>query len=287
MTRTADDHLLSADGVTVRFGGLTALDDVGLRVAPGTVAGLIGPNGAGKTTLFNVLSGVLRPDSGTLTWKGKPLPGRGPHRLARAGIARTFQGLNLFPTMTVLENVVTGADRLARGGPLSLVTGLGRHARDERELRTRALASLDRFGVADHAHRLPGTLPYGVQKHVALARACVADPDLLLLDEPASGLSARETDALADRIRDLRRSMAVVLVEHHMDLVMAVCDHIVVLDFGRVISTGTPERVRSDPAVTRAYLGEPAADSTHAPRAAPADASRTAPADHTDDGAAR
>ncbi|WP_306366578.1 ABC transporter ATP-binding protein [Nocardiopsis sp. CC223A] len=255
MTTTATEHLLTAEGITVRFGGLTALDDVGLRVPPGGVTGLIGPNGAGKTTLFNVLSGILRPTAGTLTWKGGPPPGRKPHHLARAGIARTFQGLNLFPLMTVLENVVAGADRLARGGPLSLVTGLGRHHRDEHELRERALAALERFGVSDSAHRLPGTLPYGVQKQVALARACVCDPELLLLDEPAGGLSGGQMDELAAQIRALGEDMAVVLVEHHMDLVMEVCDHIVVLDFGRVISTGTPDEVRNDPLVTRAYLG--------------------------------
>lgn len=255
MTTTATEHLLTAEGITVRFGGLTALDGVGLRVRPHGVTGLIGPNGAGKTTLFNVLSGLLRPSAGTLTWKGGPPPGRRPHHLARAGIARTFQGLHLFPLMTVLDNVVAGADRLARGGPLSLVTGLGRHHRDERELRARALAALERFGVADTAHRLPGTLPYGVQKQVALARACVCDPELLLLDEPAGGLSGGQVDELAAQIRSLARDTAVVLVEHHMDLVMRVCDHIVVLDFGRVISAGTPDQVRADPAVTRAYLG--------------------------------
>ncbi|NYJ34961.1 ABC transporter ATP-binding protein [Nocardiopsis aegyptia] len=266
MTTTARDQLLSADGVTVRFGGLTALDDVGLRVAPGSVVGLIGPNGAGKTTLFNVLSGVLRPTSGTISWKGGPPPGRSPHHLARAGISRTFQGLNLFPMMTVLENVVAGADRTARGGPVSLVTGLGRHHRDERELRARAEATLRRFGIAEFAARLPGTLPYGIQKQVALARACVADPELLLLDEPASGLSGQQIDDLARQIRGFSEHMAVVLVEHHMDLVMRVCDHIVVLNFGRVISTGTPEEVQADPAVTEAYLGTPAEDTATVPR---------------------
>ncbi|MDE3725093.1 MULTISPECIES: ABC transporter ATP-binding protein [Nocardiopsis] len=255
MTTTATEHLLTAEGITVRFGGLTALDDVDLRVRPGGVTGLIGPNGAGKTTLFNVLSGVLRPTSGTITWKGAPPSNRRTHHLARAGIARTFQGLNLFPLMTVLDNVAVGADRLARGGPLSLLTGLGRHHRDERELRERAMAALERFGVADTAYRLPGTLPYGVQKQVALARACVGDPELLLLDEPAGGLSGGQIGDLAAQIRELGRDMAVVLVEHHMDLVMEVCDHIVVLNFGRVISTGTPDEVRADPEVTRAYLG--------------------------------
>jgi len=259
MTATATGELLRAEGITVRFGGLTALDAVGLDVAPGSVVGLIGPNGAGKTTLFNVLSGVLRPTEGTIAWKGAPVPARRAHHSARAGIARTFQGLNLFPGLTVLDNVVVGADRTARGGPFSLLTGLGHHHRDERLLRERASAALESFGIAEHAHRLPGTLPYGMQKQVALARACVSEPELLLLDEPAGGLSSDQVDALAEQIRTFSRDMAVLLVEHHMDLVMRVCDHIVVLDFGQVIATGSPEEVQADPAVTRAYLGTPAA----------------------------
>ena len=258
MKATAPEHLLRADGVTVRFGGLTALDDVGLHVEPGSVVGLIGPNGAGKTTLFNVLSGVLRPTAGTISWKGEPPPGRRTHHLAKAGIARTFQGLNLFPMMTVVDNVMVGADRLTVGGSFSLISGLGRHHKDERELRERAFATLERFGIAEYAKRLPGTLPYGVQKQVALARACVGEPELLLLDEPASGLSGQQMNDLGEQIRGFSQDMAVVLVEHHMDLVMDVCDHIFVLDFGKVISAGTPARVQADPAVTQAYLGTPA-----------------------------
>lgn len=255
MTATTTGELLGAEDITVRFGGLTALDRVGLHVGPRSVVGLIGPNGAGKTTLFNVLSGVLRPSGGTLTWKGGPAAARRPHESARAGIARTFQGLNLFPKLSVLDNVVVGADRTARGGPLSMLTGLGHHHSDEKRLRARAMEALESFGAAQYAGRLPGTLPYGVQKQVALARACVADPELLLLDEPASGLSGDQIDALAGQIRAFSEDMAVVLVEHHMDLVMRVCDHIVVLDFGEVIATGSPDEVRNDPAVTRAYLG--------------------------------
>ena len=260
MTTTAPEHLLRADGVTVRFGGLTALDDVGLQVEPGSVVGLIGPNGAGKTTLFNVLSGILHPTTGSIHWKGQAPPGRRAHHLAKAGIARTFQGLNLFPLMPVIWNVMVGADRTAKGGAFSLISGLGKHHRDEQELKLRAMATLERFGIAEYALRLPGTLPYGVQKQVALARACVSQPELLLLDEPASGLSGKQMDTLAQQIRGFSQDMAVVLVEHHMDLVMEVCDHIVVLNFGKVISSGTPEEVQADPAVTQAYLGTPATD---------------------------
>ncbi|WP_067972097.1 ABC transporter ATP-binding protein [Nocardiopsis trehalosi] len=258
MTSSPPEPLLRAEGVTVRFGGLVALSEVDLEVPPRTVVGLIGPNGAGKTTLFNVLSGVVRPQEGRLTYGGRPLRDHRPHHLARLRIARTFQGLNLFGGMTVLDNVAVGADRLAAGGALGMLTGLGRHARDERDLYARARAALAEFDIADTAAALPGTLPYGVQKRVALARALVADPELLLLDEPAGGLSAGDVDALGARIRGLRDRMAVVLVEHHVDLVMSVCDRVVVLNFGRVVRAGTPDEVRADPAVTEAYLGTPA-----------------------------
>lgn len=255
MATTKLDHLLRAEGITVKFGGLTALDDVGLAVPPGSVVGLIGPNGAGKTTLFNVLSGVVRPNGGHIHWKDTELRGHKPHDLAHIGIARTFQGLNLFPRMTVLDNVVIGADRLARGGMLSMLTGLGRHQSDEKALRARAMETLERFGIAHTARAIPSTLPYGLQKQVALARACVSEPELLMLDEPASGMSGEEIHALAEQIRGFSSTMSVVLVEHHMELVMEVCDYIFVLNFGKVISSGTPAEVQADPLVTQAYLG--------------------------------
>ncbi|GAA3766898.1 ABC transporter ATP-binding protein [Salinactinospora qingdaonensis] len=255
MPSTALDPLLAVDGVTVRFGGLVALSDVRLSISPGTVVGLIGPNGAGKTTLFNVLSGIVSPNEGTVSWKGSPLRGHRPHHLANLRIARTLQGLNLFANMPVLDNVIVGADRLSKVGMASMLTGLGRFQRDERRLRQRAMKALEEFGVAEFAHALPGMLPLGAQKRVALARALVADPELLLLDEPASGLSAEEVRELGEHIRSFRERMGVLLVEHHMDLVMEVCDHIVVLNFGEVIASGTPDEIRADPAVTEAYLG--------------------------------
>lgn len=257
MTTTTPEPLLDVEGVTVRFGGLVALNEVSLRVPPGTVVGLIGPNGAGKTTLFNVISGLITPQAGSLSVSGKALSGHRPHDLARLGMARTLQGLNLFEGMSVLDNVIVGADRLSKPGVLSLLTGLGGQRRDELELRRRAMEALAQVGAADVAHALPGTLPYGVQKQVALARALVAEPDLLMLDEPASGLSEDELGALGRRIRELSGRMGVLLVEHHMDLVMSVCDEIVVLNFGEVICTGDPDTVRNDPAVLQAYLGEP------------------------------
>jgi branched-chain amino acid transport system ATP-binding protein len=251
-------------GVTVRFGGLTALDDVSLTVEPGEVLGVIGPNGAGKTTLFNVVCGFLRPDAGQLVWRGEQLRGLRPHKLAGLGIARTLQGVGLFAHMSVLENVLTGANVRAHAGFGSAVLGLPRSDRDERALRERALAALERVGAVQYAGRYPGSLPYPVQKRIALARALVAEPDLLMLDEPAGGIGADDMAELGDTIRELSGRMGVMLVEHHMDLVMSVCDRITVLDFGRVISNGTPEQVRNDPAVLTAYLGdEAAADGGH------------------------
>jgi branched-chain amino acid transport system ATP-binding protein len=248
--------LLDVQEVTVRFGGLTALSEVSARVESGEVVGVIGPNGAGKTTLFNVVCGFTRPTSGHLAWKGQQLRRHEPRALPGLGIARTLQGLGLFPHLSVLDNVMVGATRHSRAGVGSALLALPRGDSDEQALRSRALDCLEELGIAEAAQRIPGQLPYGVQKRVSVARALVAEPELLLLDEPASGLSAQEMTELSTLIRGLRERMSVLLVEHHMDLVMGVCDRIVVLDFGRVIATGTPDQVRDDPLVLEAYLGE-------------------------------
>jgi branched-chain amino acid transport system ATP-binding protein len=246
---------LRVEGVSVRFGGLTALDDVSLEVAPGEVVGVIGPNGAGKTTLFNVICGFVRPAEGTVSWRGRVLSRARPHDLAGLGIARTLQGVGLFAGLTAVENVMVGAQRASRAGVLPALFGLPRSDRDERRLRELSMNALAELGVADVADRRPGTLPFGVQKRVALARALVAKPELLLLDEPAGGLSAADLEELGERVRALRGEMSVLLVEHHMDLVMSVCDRVVVLDFGRRVAHGTPAEVQSDPRVLDAYLG--------------------------------
>ncbi|HEY9566421.1 MAG TPA: ABC transporter ATP-binding protein [Nocardioides sp.] len=240
-------------GISVNFGGVQALSDVSLEVRQNQVLGVIGPNGAGKTTLFNVASGFVRPDSGTLEWRGRDVTGIKPHDLAGHGIARTLQGLGLFSRMSVLGNVMVGADRHARTKFLPALLGAG--GRDEAALRDRSLALLEQLGIAGYAGRLPDSLPYPIRKRVALARALVAEPNLLLLDEPASGLSDDDMSELVDIIEDLAGRMSVMLVEHHMDLVMKVCHDITVLDFGRVIATGDPDMVRADPAVQAAYLG--------------------------------
>ena len=257
--------------LTVRFGGITALEEVSLEVGAGEVLGVIGPNGAGKTTLFNVICGFVAPQSGTLQWRGRALEKVRTNRLASLGIARTLQGVGLFPGLSVLENVMVGAERFRRTGVASALLALARADRDERALRARALRVLGELGCEDVAGRSPQTLPYPLQKRVALARALVCEPELLLLDEPAGGLGAGDMGELAERIGALRGSMSVMLVEHRVDMVMSVCDRVVVLDFGRVIAQGEPAAVGRDPRVLEAYLGagpggeDPAADGDRAP----------------------
>jgi branched-chain amino acid transport system ATP-binding protein len=247
--------VLEVRSVTVRFGGLTALDAVSLAVPPQHVMGVIGPNGAGKTTLLNVLCGFIRPDAGEVLFAGRRHKVR-PHRLAGLGVARTLQGVGLYGGLTALENVMVGATSRSKAGFWSALFTLPRAARDERDLRDMALAALDRVGAAEAAQARPGELSYGMRKRIALARALVAKPGLILLDEPASGLDEAELAELGTLIRDLATEGSLVVVEHHMDLMMSVCDSIVVLDFGKVIATGTPRQVQDNPAVTAAYLGD-------------------------------
>src|SRR5579875_3350745 len=250
-----NDDSLEVRQVTVRFGGLTALDGVSLTAPPNQVTGIIGPNGAGKTTLLNVLCGLVRPESGSARFAGRELLRLRPHQLAGLGIARTLQGVGLFGGLSVAENVMVGATCHARAGTWPALLGLLRSDRDERMLRARAMAALELVGVAEHADRMPGTLPYGVRKRVALARALASGPRLLLLDEPASGLSEQELGELGTLISALARDLTLVIIEHRMDLMMSACDSITVLDFGKVIAAGTPGQVQADPAVTAAYLG--------------------------------
>jgi len=262
------DSVLEVRDVTVRFGGLTALDAVSLAVPPRHVMGVIGPNGAGKTTLLNVLCGFIRPDDGEVLFGGRPRQVR-PHQLASLGVARTLQGVGLYGGLTALENVMVGATCKASAGFWSALLSLPRARRDERMLRGLAIQALERVGAADAAGTRPGELSYGMRKRITWARALVAKPGLILLDEPASGLSETELAELGALIRDLAQEGSLVVVEHHMDLMMSVCDSIVVLDFGKVIATGSPREVQDNPAVTAAYLGT--ADSGPGPAGSGAD----------------
>ncbi|HEY1650661.1 MAG TPA: ABC transporter ATP-binding protein [Acidimicrobiales bacterium] len=250
------EPILAIDDVTIGFGGVLALDEVSMSVGPGEVVGVIGPNGAGKTTLFNVICGFVHPSSGHLTYRGRDLQGHHPHDLAKLGIARTLQGVGLCAGLTVRENVMLGAEPALHSDLVSSFLGLWRSSREERRTSARAMEILEGLGAAAHADRLPPALPYAVQKQAALARALMAEPQLLLLDEPASGLSESEMGSLGSRIRGLTATMSVLLVEHHMDLVMSVCDRIVVLNFGRVIAQGAPAAIRANPDVATAYLGD-------------------------------
>ncbi len=247
---------LEVRSLTLRFGGLVALDDVSLDVPAGEIVGIIGPNGAGKTSLFNVVSGFLRPQAGEILYAGRRINGIRPHELNSLGIARTLQGLGLWRGLTVLENVMVGARRAARPGLPSALLGLSRSDRYEAEVADLARSQLRVLGIEEFADRYPSVLPYGIQKWVSLARALVSRPALLLLDEPASGLTTTEIKQLANLLRSLRAQMSIALVEHRLDLIMSVCERVHVLDFGRLIASGPPERVQKDKAVTDAYLGE-------------------------------
>ena len=249
--------LLAVQGLTIRFGGVTALEDVSFEVARGAICGLIGPNGAGKTTLFNCISRLYDPAAGSIVFDGRPLASVARHGLVSLGVARTFQNVALFSTMTVRQNVCVGAHAMASGGFLANALSLPLARREEGKITERADALIEEFGLKSVADRPAGALSFGVRKRVELARALANAPKLLLLDEPAGGLNHAEVDGLADEIRAIRdrRGVAVLLVEHHMNLVMRVSDQVVALDFGRVIADGKPDEVRANRDVVRAYLG--------------------------------
>ncbi len=252
-------NILETKNLTKLFGGIVACNDLSFTVEEGKIKGLIGPNGAGKTTIFNLVTGVYKPTGGEIFFQGKQIGGQKPDRVVKQGITRTFQNIRLFKNLSLLENIVIALDLKNTDYHIfgALVRGLGVR-RKEQELRRKALEFLDTVGLADRPHDRADSLPYGMQRKLEIARALALEPRLLLLDEPAAGMNPEESLGLADLVRKVKVqfNLTVLLIEHHMDVVMELCDHIVVMNFGEKLAEGTPEEIQNHPDVLEAYLGE-------------------------------
>ena len=249
--------MLRMQGISKSFGGVTALEDVSFDVGEGIITGVIGPNGAGKTTLFNIATGIYTQDAGKVYLGTRDISLLPPERLARLGLVRTFQNVEIFGQMTVLENVMVGLHTKSKSGILACAFKLPHHVREEKVIRARALERLEYLGLTDLADTTASSLPFGKGRLLEIARALATEPRVILMDEPAAGLNSRETIALADIIRKIKESgITIVLVEHDMELVMDVCDAVVVLNLGRKLAAGTPREVQENKDVIAAYLGE-------------------------------
>jgi branched-chain amino acid transport system ATP-binding protein len=251
------DHLLEADNITLRFGGVTAINDVGFHVEEGELFSIIGPNGAGKTSIFNTISQVYRPQEGDIRWKGESIMGMRPDKVAELGVARTFQNIELFANMTAVDNLLTGRHLRMKTSWLAGALWVGPAREEEMENRRRVEDIIDFLEIEQYRKLPVAMLPYGIQKRVELGRALAMDPVLLLLDEPVAGMNQEETEDMARFILDIRRELgiAMIMVEHDMGLVMDIADRIMVLDFGQKIAEGVPEEIQNNPDVIAAYLG--------------------------------
>ncbi|MBU0927262.1 MAG: ABC transporter ATP-binding protein [Spirochaetes bacterium] len=249
--------ILQVRGLTKRFGGLAAVSEVDFSVREGGIAGLIGPNGAGKTTIFNLITGVYKVTAGAVTFEGKDITDTEPYKIADIGITRTFQNIRLFKNLTVFDNVLTACHASAGYGLFDSLVRTPRFRREEKVLRDKSIELLSILGLADRKDAIANGLPYGLQRRLEITRALALDPRLLLLDEPAAGMNPDETEQLMRLIADIRDrfKLSVLVIEHHMDLVMRLCEHIVVLNFGQKLADGTPDAIRGDKCVIEAYLG--------------------------------